>query len=126
MRASINCIRDRYQKLDHIRHSPQNYKKVKSRVSKNIKTQENIAKSQKKVDKAMKKDSNFGVNRPSKSAAKEGIMTAQEFKKLNEQGMNEESLQKLNARDELIKQREAELMNIEHDLKEKMGNRPSR
>ena len=53
VRASINCIKERAQKQDHIRHSPQNYRHVKSRVAKNIKTLDKVNKAQKKAHKPM-------------------------------------------------------------------------
>ncbi len=83
---SLNCVKERAQKLDVIRHSPQIYSHVKSRVGRNLKTQKKNEKAERTAKKGTS-EREMRLNKPSTSPVKKGVMTAKELQNLQKKGM---------------------------------------
>jgi len=109
-------IRRRAQELNETRHSPQRYKQVGGKVSKNLKVQQRLSRSQNKLRKSVTGNNQFStVDHADMSRSFVSNSEASGRKTV----FNERSQQKLRKRDEEIGQKEDELEQLERELAEK-------
>ena len=128
IQKSVEEVRKRAKDLFEVRHSPKRYKKVKSRITQNLKIQEQKSKAQRKIARDMQSSTSQNPNRSYNKSQNTQRMTSkakqnpfeishEEMYSIKKTTLNNKSQQKLQQRDDQIKQSQDELNDMLRDLK---------